>query len=174
MAKAESCQPRTSWTCTTHRRDQHHVCRHPHPHGPSICPNIQSQQAWPRRLAYAGRHGKLSLASTACANIDHNADGLKIFGIGVTVCVILAAQLYGWNIHVWDLTKTQAETGRQVSLAAQTLFLFSSGLAKNSILVSYLRIAPARSWLRRLTYASIVIVTSLIFAFLIVLWTQCR
>ncbi|CAF3512098.1 hypothetical protein SNK03_006973 [Fusarium graminearum] len=97
-----------------------------------------------------------------------------IFGIGVTVCVILAAQLYGWNIHVWDLTKTQAETGRQVSLAAQTLFLFSSGLAKNSILVSYLRIAPARSWLRRLTYASIVIVTSLIFAFLIVLWTQCR
>jgi hypothetical protein len=88
--------------------------------------------------------------------------------------VILAAQLYGWNIHVWDLTKSQAETGRKVSLAAQTLFLFSSGLAKNSILVSYLRIAPAHSWLRRLTYVSIGIVTSLIFIFLIVLWTQCR
>ncbi|KAJ4257591.1 hypothetical protein NW762_008716 [Fusarium torreyae] len=97
-----------------------------------------------------------------------------VFGIGVTVCVILAAQLYGWNIHVWDLKKSQAETGRKVSLAAQTLFLFSSGLAKNSILVSYLRIAPARSWLRRLTYASLALVTALIFIYLIVLWTQCR
>ncbi|KAI8407108.1 hypothetical protein FOFC_12542 [Fusarium oxysporum] len=97
-----------------------------------------------------------------------------VFGIGVTVCVILAAQLYGWNIHVWDLKKSQAENGRKVSLAAQTLFLFSSGLAKNSILVSYLRIAPAKSWLRRLTYASLILVTSLIFIFLIVLWTQCN
>ncbi|KAF5019202.1 hypothetical protein F66182_8807 [Fusarium sp. NRRL 66182] len=97
-----------------------------------------------------------------------------ITSIGVTVCVILAAQLYGWNIHVWDLKKSQAETGRKVSLAAQVLFLFSSGLAKNSILVSYLRIAPARSWLRRATYASLAFVTALIFIFLIVLWTQCR
>lgn len=64
--------------------------------------------------------------------------------------------------------------GRQVSIAAQTLFLFSSGLAKDSILVSYLRIAPKGSWLRRATYASIVLVTSLIFIFLIVLWTQCK
>lgn len=99
---------------------------------------------------------------------------MQIFGIGVTVCVILSAQMYGWNIHVWDLTRSQAIKGRQVSIAAQTLFLFSSGIAKNSILVSYLRIAPKDSWLRKLTYASIAIVTSLIFIFLIVLWTQCR
>ncbi|KAI8717541.1 hypothetical protein NCS52_00830300 [Fusarium sp. LHS14.1] len=97
-----------------------------------------------------------------------------VFGIGVTICVILAAQMYGWNIHVWDLKESQAVKGRQVSIAAQTLFLFSSGLAKNSILVSYLRIAPAHSWLRRVTYASITLVTALIFIFLIVLWTQCR
>ncbi|KAF4973030.1 hypothetical protein FZEAL_9434 [Fusarium zealandicum] len=97
-----------------------------------------------------------------------------VFGIGVTVCVILSAQLYGWNIHVWDLKESQAVKGRQVSIAVQTLFLFSSGLAKNSILVSYLRIAPTKSWLRRLTYASIGLVTALIFIFLIVLWTQCR
>ncbi|KAK7402916.1 hypothetical protein QQX98_011314 [Neonectria punicea] len=100
--------------------------------------------------------------------------GAMIFGIGVTICVILSAQLYGWNIHVWDLTATEAVKGRQVSLAAQTLFLFSSGLAKDSILVSYLRIAPKSSWLRRMTYGSIVLVTSLIFIFLIVLWTQCN
>ncbi|UPL03484.1 hypothetical protein LCI18_014418 [Fusarium solani-melongenae] len=97
-----------------------------------------------------------------------------VFGIGVTICVILAAQMYGWNIHVWDLKESQAVKGRQVSIAAQTLFLFSSGLAKNSILVSYLRIAPAHSWLRRVTYGSLGLVTALIFIFLIVLWTQCR
>ncbi|KAM0348628.1 hypothetical protein ACHAPU_004063 [Fusarium lateritium] len=97
-----------------------------------------------------------------------------IFGVGVTVCVILASQLYGWSIHVWDLKMAQAETGRKVSLAAQTLFLCSSGLAKNSILVSYLRIAPVHSWLRRLTYAAIGLVTGLIFIFIIVVWTQCR
>ncbi|KAM5386887.1 hypothetical protein ACJZ2D_000180 [Fusarium nematophilum] len=99
---------------------------------------------------------------------------LQVFGVGVTICVILSAQMYGWNIHVWDLTKSQAIKGRQVSIAAQTLFLFSSGLAKNSILVSYLRIAPAHSWLRRLTFATIGLVTALIFVFLIVLWTQCK
>ncbi|KAF5666368.1 integral membrane protein [Fusarium heterosporum] len=97
-----------------------------------------------------------------------------VFGIGVTVCVILASQLYGWNIHVWDLRLAQAETGRKVSLAAQTLFLCSSGLAKNSILVSYLRIAPVHSWLRRLTYATIFLVTALIFIFIIVVWSQCK
>ncbi|KAH7171481.1 hypothetical protein EDB81DRAFT_198888 [Dactylonectria macrodidyma] len=97
-----------------------------------------------------------------------------IFGIGVTICVILSAQMYGWNIHVWDLKPSQAVKGRQVSIAAQTLFLFSSGLAKDSILVSYLRIAPKGSLLRRATYASIVLVTTLIFVFLITLWTQCR
>ncbi|KAF7560124.1 hypothetical protein G7046_g4035 [Stylonectria norvegica] len=96
-----------------------------------------------------------------------------ICGVGVTICVILASQLYGWSIHVWDLTASQATKGRQVSIAGQTLFLFASGLAKDSILVSYLRIAPKNSWFRRLTYASIALVTSLIFIFLIILWTQC-
>ncbi|KAI5457151.1 hypothetical protein BGZ63DRAFT_366137 [Mariannaea sp. PMI_226] len=96
-----------------------------------------------------------------------------IFGIGVTICVFLSDQLYGWSIHIWDLTLSQAIKGRQVSIAAQTLFLFSSGLAKVSILVSYLRIAPNNSWFRRLTWASIFVVSSLIVAYLMVLWTQC-
>ncbi|KAH6972658.1 hypothetical protein EDB80DRAFT_784292 [Ilyonectria destructans] len=97
-----------------------------------------------------------------------------IFGVGVTICVVLSAQCYGWNIHVWDLQSEQAVKGRQVSIAAQTLFLFSSGLAKDSILVSYLRIAPNGSWFRRMTYASIVLATSILFIFVILLWTQCH
>jgi hypothetical protein len=53
------------------------------------------------------------------------------------------------------------------------MFLFASGLAKASILVSYLRIAPLDSWFRRLTHWSIALVVALIPIFLIVLWTQC-
>ncbi|KAH7113564.1 hypothetical protein EDB81DRAFT_702821 [Dactylonectria macrodidyma] len=97
-----------------------------------------------------------------------------VFGIGVTVCVILAAQLYGWNVHIWDLRIHQAVKGRQVSIAAQTLFLLASGLAKDSILASYLRIAPKGSWLHRMAYVSIIIITSLMAIFLIILWTQCN
>ncbi|KAL2206744.1 hypothetical protein CC79DRAFT_1292489 [Sarocladium strictum] len=97
-----------------------------------------------------------------------------IFGIGVTVCVILASQFYGWDVHVWDLKPDQLSQGRQASIAAQTMFIFASGLAKVSILVSYLRIAPLDSWFRRLTYWTIGLVVALMPIFLIVLWTQCN
>ncbi|KAI1637769.1 hypothetical protein F4809DRAFT_603289 [Biscogniauxia mediterranea] len=93
---------------------------------------------------------------------------------GVTVSVILATQLYGWNIHVWDLTSQQMSRGRQVSIAGQTIFLFASGLSKLSILVSYLRIAVAGSWFRRLTWCSIAVVTAAMPSFLLLLWLQCR
>jgi hypothetical protein len=99
---------------------------------------------------------------------------MQIFGLGVTICVILADRLYGWNIHIWDLTPSQALNGRKVSLAAQTLFLFSSGLAKISILLTYLRIASRDSWFRRVTVAVIILVAIQVVAFLAVLWLQCR
>jgi hypothetical protein len=92
----------------------------------------------------------------------------------VTVCVVLAVQRYGWNIHVWDLTKQQLMDGRKVSIAVQTMFIFATGLAKLSILFSYLRIALLDSWFRRLTWASICLVVAATFAFLVVLWTQCK
>lgn len=96
-----------------------------------------------------------------------------VFGSAVTICVILATQLYGWNLHVWDLRVEQIVQGRQISIAAQTLFLIASGLVKLSILASYLRIAPIGSWFRRLTWATLGLVVALVVIFLIVLWTQC-
>lgn len=100
-------------------------------------------------------------------------DKEKVAGVGVTVTVILATELYGWNIHVWDLTPSQATLGRKASISAQTLFVIGSGLVKSSILISYLRIAPLDSWFRRLTQCSIPLVLTLIMVFLIALWTQC-
>ncbi|OCL09635.1 hypothetical protein AOQ84DRAFT_397291 [Glonium stellatum] len=97
-----------------------------------------------------------------------------IFGTGVTICVVLASQKYGWNIHVWDLTLVQMIQGRQVSIAGQTLFVFASGFEKLSILATYLRIAVSGTWFRRLTWASIVLVNLVMLVFTIVLWTQCN
>ncbi|KAM0815737.1 hypothetical protein AB5N19_01536 [Seiridium cardinale] len=98
------------------------------------------------------------------------------FCCGVTISVILvllATQLYGWNIHIWDLTYTQMVQGRKVSIAGQTIFVFASGLPKLSILASYLRIAMPGSWLWRLTWVSIILVGAAILAFLLILWLQC-
>ncbi|KXX82213.1 hypothetical protein MMYC01_201707 [Madurella mycetomatis] len=88
-----------------------------------------------------------------------------IFGIGLTLCVILATSLYGWNIHVWDLTVEDIVSGRRVSFIAQCLFIPATAFAKVSILISYLRLAPLDSWFRRLTYASLcyVILSSIAF-----------
>lgn len=58
-------------------------------------------------------------------------------------------------------------------MAAQTLFLFASGLSKLSILASYLRLAAPGTWFQRLTWATGGLVFTLTWVFLIVLWTQC-
>jgi hypothetical protein len=118
----------------------------------------------------------LMLAAMVC--IPHPlSDAMANIGqtlvIGTTIAVILATEVFGWKIHVWDLTKHQLEHGRKASITAQTLFLPASGLAKLSILTSYLRIAPYDSWFRRLTISTMPLVGTLMLAFLILLWTQC-
>ncbi|WYZ39944.1 hypothetical protein EsH8_IV_000285 [Colletotrichum jinshuiense] len=97
-----------------------------------------------------------------------------VFCIGVTICVILATQLYGWNLHVWDIPLSLMKQSRQISMAAQTLFLFASCLSKLSILSSYLRLAAPGTTFQRLTWATGATVFTLMWVFLILLWTQCR
>ncbi|KAJ5007886.1 hypothetical protein K4K48_009647 [Colletotrichum sp. SAR 10_66] len=99
--------------------------------------------------------------------------GAMVFCIGVTICVILATELYGWNLHVWDVPLSEIRQSRQISMAAQTLFLFASGLSKLSILCSYLRIAAPGTWFSRLTWVTGILVLLLTWIFMIVLWTQC-
>ncbi|KIW02888.1 uncharacterized protein PV09_05938 [Verruconis gallopava] len=92
---------------------------------------------------------------------------------GVTACVILATQRYGWDLHVWDVKYEQLIAGRKISIAAQTIFLWASNLTKLSILLSYLRIATPKSKFRFFTWCSIVYVILIHVIFHIVLWTQC-
>jgi hypothetical protein len=79
---------------------------------------------------------------------------IQLFGAGVTICVVLASSRYGWDIHIWDLDHRQMVASRQVSFAAQILFILATVLAKISMFVSYLRLAPRGSWFRCLTSTS--------------------
>ncbi|KAL2193963.1 hypothetical protein P885DRAFT_71762 [Corynascus similis CBS 632.67] len=99
--------------------------------------------------------------------------GSAVFGTGVTTCVVLAFVRYGWAIHVWDLTPSKMIAGRQVSFAAQALFVPATSLAKVSILVNYYRLAPRNSWFHHMIVASMVFVVVLNIIFLIILFTEC-
>ncbi|KAF1915120.1 integral membrane protein [Ampelomyces quisqualis] len=96
-----------------------------------------------------------------------------VFSIGTTVLVILASRLYGWDRHVWDVKIPTLVTGRKASLAGQTLFVLASSTIKISILVSYFRIAPAKSLFRRLVWGVFALVFAAFVVFLIALWVQC-
>ncbi|KAF2018532.1 hypothetical protein BU24DRAFT_458295 [Aaosphaeria arxii CBS 175.79] len=96
-----------------------------------------------------------------------------IFSAGTTALVILATQMYGWNVHVWDLKITQLEVGRKASMAGQTLFVLASSFVKMSILVSYFRIAPQKSLFRKLVWATFALVFAAFLVFLVALWVQC-
>ncbi|KAK3323101.1 hypothetical protein B0T19DRAFT_334397, partial [Cercophora scortea] len=95
------------------------------------------------------------------------------FGMGVTISTILASTLYGWDRHVYDIRFDTLIKGRQISMAIQALFVLSSYLAKLSILVSYLRLAPIDSWFRRLTNVAIVTVVLACVGAIILLFSQC-
>ncbi|TLD38069.1 putative alpha-galactosidase B [Venturia nashicola] len=95
------------------------------------------------------------------------------WSIGTTCIVILATQEFGWDKHVWDLPIPMLEKGRQASMAGQSLFVLASTFVKVSILVSYLRIAPEKSFFRKLVWVTFAIVVLAGVVFFALLWTQC-
>ena len=96
-----------------------------------------------------------------------------IFSCLTTALVIMAVTMYGWNIHVWDATIVTLQNGRKASMAGQSLFVLASSFVKMSILVSYFRIAPKKSLLRKLVWATFAIVFAAFVTFLVALWLQC-
>ncbi|KAL2264210.1 hypothetical protein VTK26DRAFT_486 [Humicola hyalothermophila] len=99
-----------------------------------------------------------------------------VLGAGVCVSVTLAFELYGWDMHIWDLTQAKIVAGRQISFAAQALFLGATSFAKISILLTYaflFSFATPGSWFRHLTVGIMwfIVVTNL--GYFIVLLTQC-
>jgi hypothetical protein len=58
-------------------------------------------------------------------------------------------------------------------MAGQTLFVLASSFVKMSILVSYFRIAPAKSTFRKLVWGTFAIVFVAFITFFLALWLQC-
>ncbi|KAK3316978.1 hypothetical protein B0H66DRAFT_308719 [Apodospora peruviana] len=120
----------------------------------------------------------LRLYAKVCVLRKPNWDDLfmvlaAIFGTGMTITVILANTLYGWNHHIWDLTIPDLITARKVSFAAQLLYLCATALSKISILLSYNKLAVIGSPLYHLSRISIGLIGAGQFSFTIVLLTQC-
>lgn len=87
--------------------------------------------------------------------------------------MLLASTLFGWSLHIYDLPPSVLPPSRQVSLAAQSLFILATSFAKLSILLSYLRFAPACSAFRRATYVVAGLLVAANIGFLVLLFTQC-
>lgn len=104
---------------------------------------------------------------------EHHTNKPQIFGTAVSILVILASTTYGWDKHLYDLTLNQLSDGRKISMAIQAVFIFSSSLAKVSILISYLALAPLDSLFRRLTKYAIVFIVAMNSGSFILLFTQC-
>lgn len=136
---------------------------------------ILNKGGWDDWLMIAAAVGFALLPPRACEaeRLTRPSERGQVFGSGVTICVILASTLFGWDVHAWDLSEDDMVSGRQVSLAVQALFVLATALAKVSILVSYLRFAPLDSLFRRLTHASIGLIVVANLAFFIILWAQC-
>ncbi|KAI8240581.1 Satratoxin biosynthesis SC1 cluster protein 4 [Colletotrichum sp. SAR 10_96] len=109
-------------------------------------------------------------------NPETKGPGLMIIEL---VFLLMALTCLGLRMYVrlvmirktwWD---DWLMVGALISMAAQTLFLFASGLSKLSILCSYLRIAAPGTWFSRLTWVTGILVFLLTWIFMIVLWTQC-
>ncbi|KAF2637892.1 hypothetical protein P280DRAFT_85602 [Massarina eburnea CBS 473.64] len=96
-----------------------------------------------------------------------------IFSCLTTALVIMAVNMYGWNIHAWDAKMDILQNGRKASLAGQTLFMLASTFVKLSILASYFRIAPKKTIFRRLVWGTFMIVLAAFVTFIVALWLQC-
>ncbi|KAM7191614.1 hypothetical protein V8F20_009221 [Naviculisporaceae sp. PSN 640] len=93
--------------------------------------------------------------------------------IGLTITVILANTIYGWNHHIWDLTFDDLVIARKVSLTAQVLYLFSSTMSKISILISYINLAVPDSKFSLFSKITIVLISMSNFSIFVVLFAQC-
>lgn len=104
---------------------------------------------------------------------DHLMITAAVSAIGMTITVILANTIYGWNHHIWDLTFDDLVTARKVSLAAQLLYLFSSSLAKISILLSYINLAVPDSRFSLFSKIAIVLIALSNLSIFITILAQC-
>ncbi|PUU75231.1 hypothetical protein B9Z19DRAFT_923157, partial [Tuber borchii] len=91
--------------------------------------------------------------------------GVSTVSLKITLFAYSASWLaprYGWGLHIWDNRPEWYTDSRLFSWLCQTMFVANCGLIKSSILLSYLRIAPNRSF-RYSVYVSLCFVATFSF-----------
>ncbi|KAF2476573.1 uncharacterized protein BDR25DRAFT_375541 [Lindgomyces ingoldianus] len=63
-----------------------------------------------------------------------------IFSIALTVIVILANQVYGWNRHIYDVPFTKIAATLQIAMAAKVIFTAAATFTRLSLLCFYYRL----------------------------------
>ncbi|KAF1364417.1 hypothetical protein EJ07DRAFT_100167 [Lizonia empirigonia] len=63
--------------------------------------------------------------------------------LGLTISVVLAIRLYGFQWHVWDQTKETLVTTRQITMSIEINYVVCTTLIKISILVFYRRMTAS-------------------------------
>ncbi|KAF1914747.1 hypothetical protein BDU57DRAFT_453234 [Ampelomyces quisqualis] len=112
------------------------------------------------------------LALTKNAGLDDILMSLAMLPVlGLTISVILAIKVYGFQWHVWDQTNKSQITTREITMAIELNYITSTTLIKVAILVFYHRIT--RTLRNTFVYSvwgmiAFCVVPSIIFAFLII------
>lgn len=94
-------------------------------------------------------------------------------GVALSICVIIAVEKYGWNVHIWDMHPSQGAMSRKISWISMILYATTANLSKLSILAFYLRILVAKidKWITKTT---ILMVCGYYIAVIVILFAQCQ
>jgi hypothetical protein len=105
------------------------------------------------------------------------SDDWLVLLAGITyTAVLLIAQINGnkaFGVDIWTLKIEEMTQGLKWFFIGETLYLFSLGLTKVSVIFFYLRIFPQRSF-RYISYACIAFITTSTLAFMFIQLFQCR
>jgi len=95
---------------------------------------------------------------------------------GLSVSLILAFKLYGFDRHVWDVRPPILVNSRKITMALEALYLVSTSLTKISILLFIRRLAHSAvsMKLRIAVYGAILFVILYFLAYFILLFLACR
>ncbi|KAK7702658.1 hypothetical protein SLS57_011269 [Botryosphaeria dothidea] len=94
---------------------------------------------------------------------------------GLAIAIALADRKYGFDRHAWDLTPELAVQSRELAMAASSLYIFSTGLTKISILFFYRRLGSGSlsKWYLTAVKASIAFVFAYMITFELTLFFGC-
>ena len=66
------------------------------------------------------------------------ADHAQLFAVGMTVVVMLANSVYGWDRHEWDIPIEQIADANKIAFVAKLTFTLAATFTRISLICFYL------------------------------------